>query len=137
MKWFPNEDVLALEIGELNFAKKQRGKKLLQHQNIIPSKLTRRNFVSKVAEIFDLIGKITPITAAMKMDLHTLVKRNLSRDDVIPDDLRSLWISHFKLMQEIGNLRFQREVVPQDTVNLGINTTDAADASNRMACVAI
>ena len=30
------------------------------------------NCVSKVAEIFDLTEKITPITVAMKMDLHTL-----------------------------------------------------------------
>ena len=27
MKWFPKEDLVALDIGELNFAKKQRGKK--------------------------------------------------------------------------------------------------------------
>ena len=67
MKWFPKKDLLAFDIGELNFAKKQRGKKPLQHQNIIPSKMTRRNCISKVAQIFDLAGKITPITAAMKM----------------------------------------------------------------------
>ena len=77
MKWFPNKDLLALDMGELNFAKKQRGKKPVRHQNIIPSKLTRRNCVSKVAEIFDLTGKITLITAAMKMDWDTLVKRGL------------------------------------------------------------
>ena len=77
MKWFPNKDLLALDMGELNFAKKQRGKKPVRHQNIIPSKVTRRNCVSKAAEIFDLTGKITLITAAMKMDWDTLVKRGL------------------------------------------------------------
>ena len=35
MKWFPNKDLLALDIGELNFAKKQRRKNPVQHQNII------------------------------------------------------------------------------------------------------
>ena len=40
-------------------------------------------------------------------------------------------------MQEIGNLRFQRTVVPEDAVNLDINTIDASDASNKMVCVAI
>ena len=82
-------------------------------------------------------GKITPITAAMKMDLRTLVKRGLSWDDVIPDDLRSMWVSHFEMMQEIDNLRFQRAVLPEDAVNLEINTIDAADGSNKLACVAI
>ena len=95
------------------------------------------NCVSKVAEIFELTGKITPIIAAMKMDLHTLATRGLIWDDGIPDDLRLVWISHFEMMQEIGTLRFQRAVVPEDSVNLDINTIDAADASNKMACVAI
>ena len=137
IKWLPKKDLLALDIGELDSGKKQRGRTPVQHQNIIPSKLAIRDCVSKVAEIFDLTGKITPITAAMKMNLHTLVKRGLSWDDVIPDDLRSVWVSHFEMMQEIGNLRFQRAVVPEDAVNLDINTIDAADASNKMVCVTI
>ena len=131
MKWFPKKDLLTLDVGELNFAKP------VQHQNIIPSKFTRRNYVSKVAEIFELTGKITPTTGGMKMDLQTLVKRGLSWDDVVPDDLRSVWVSHFEMMQEIGNLRFQRAVVLEDAVNLDINTIDAADASNKMVCVSI
>ena len=85
MKWFPKEDMLSLDISELNFAKKQHGKKPAQYQNQIPEKLTRRHCVSKVAKIFDLTGKITPITAAMEMDLHDFVERGLSWDDVIPD----------------------------------------------------
>ena len=69
----------------------------------------------------------------MKMDLHKLVKRGLSWDDAIPDDLRSVWVSYFEMMQEIGNLRFQRAVVPEDAANLDINTIDAAGASNQYA----
>ena len=41
------------------------------------------------------------------------------------------------MMQEIGNLRFQRAVVPEDALNLEINTVDAADASNKVASIAI
>ena len=137
MKWFPKQDMLSLDISELNFAKKQRGKKPTQHQNQIPEKLTRRHCVSKVAEIFDLTGKVTPITATMKMDLHDLVERRLSWDDVIPDELRPVWNNHFEMMQEIGKLKFKRAIVPEDAVNLDINTIDAADASKKVACVAI
>ena len=76
MKWFPKKDLLA--IGELNFAKEQRRKKPVQCQNIIPSRLTRRNCVSKVAEIFDLTWKVTPITVEIKIDLHRLAKGGLA-----------------------------------------------------------
>ena len=98
MKWLPKDDVVSLDIGELNFAKKQRGKKPIKNQNIIPLRLTRRHCVSKVAEIFDLTGKVTPITATMKMDLHSLVQRKLDWDDTLSDDLRSIWTSHFEMM---------------------------------------
>ena len=71
------------------------------------------------------------------MELRTFVKRGLIWNDVIPDDLRSVWLSHLEIMQEIGNLRFQRAVVPQDAVNLDISTIDTTGASNKIACVAM
>ena len=40
-------------------------------------------------------------------------------------------------MQKIGKVKFRRAVVPEDAVNLNINTTDAADASKKLACTAI
>ena len=36
-------------------------------------------------------------------------------------------------MQEIGKIKFQRAVVPENTINLDIQTTDAADASKKLA----
>ena len=102
MRWFPKKDLVSLDISELNFVKKCRGKKPSQQQNIIPANITTRHCVSKVSEIFDLTGKITPITATMKLDLHTLVKRGLDWDDVLPDELRPIWVSHFKMMQKLA-----------------------------------
>ena len=137
MKWFPKEDMVSLDIGELNFAKKQRGKKPVKGRNTIPFNLTRRKCVSKVAEMFDLTGKITPITAKIKLDIHTLVERGLAWDDRIPDALKSIWNSHFEMMQEIGKVKFKRAVVPEDAVNLNINAIDAADASKKLTSTAI
>jgi len=43
--------------------------------------------VSKVAELFDITGLVTPIVATMKIDLdHDLVKRMLNWDDNLPDE---------------------------------------------------
>ena len=41
------------------------------------------------------------------------------------------------MMPKISNLRFPRKIVSKDAVNLDINTIDAAEASNKMVCVAI
>ena len=88
LKWFVKSDQISLNIGEMNFAKKIRGKKPSQSFHIIPKRLTRRHCASKVAEVFDLTGKITPLIAAMKIDLQTLVHLKLDWDDQIPDHLR-------------------------------------------------
>ena len=137
MKWKPKDDDVLLDPSELNFAKKRRGRKPIKSQNIIPQQLTRRHCVSKVAEIFDLTGNVTPIIATMKMDLHSLVQRRLDWDDTLPDDLRSIWITHFEMMQEIGKIKYKRTIVPQDAANLNINTINFGNASNKLACAAI
>ena len=43
-KWFSEKDRLGLNIGELNFTRKNRGKKLASSAGIIPDDFTRRNF---------------------------------------------------------------------------------------------
>ena len=83
-------DEISLNISEINFAKKVRGKKPSKATNIIPAKLTRRHCASKVAEVFDLTGRVAPLIASMKIDLQQLVHLGLDWDDVIPDDLRQI-----------------------------------------------
>ena len=135
MTWYSKSDELSFNIGDLNFAKKSRGRKPATSTNVIPEKLTRRHCVSKVAEIFD--GKLTPITCSMKIDLHDLVTRKLDWDDAIPDNLRGIWENHFHMMSEIKDIRYKRAIVPDDALNLDITTVDFGDASGSMARAAI
>ena len=108
MKWFPKDDIISLDIEDMNFSKKIRVRKSTTTNNIIPSKLTRRDCVSKVWEVFDITGKITPLTAAMKLDLHELVLQKLDWDNKIPDNLRPIWESHFQMMNEIKTGSYSR-----------------------------
>jgi len=137
MKWYPKHDLLSINIEELNFSKKQRGKKPESGTNAIPIKLTRRHCASKVAEVFDLTGKVSPLIASMKIDLQDLVHRKMEWDDVIPENLRGLWESNFQMIEEIGKLKFKRAVIPDDAINLDVTTLDFGDASQVMACVCI
>ena len=98
LTWYPEDNQVVLDISKLNFSRKYCGKKSSNKINTIPSKLTRRYCVSEVSKIYNLSGIITPITAGMKIDLHTLVQRKLNWDYAIPDDLRPLWETHFQMM---------------------------------------
>ena len=95
LKWFPKDDFISLNIPEINFSKKNRGKKAKEMIGKIPEKITRRDCVSKVAEVYDPLGKVTPIVAGFKIDLSQLTMRQLDWDDKIPDDLRPIWASNF------------------------------------------
>lgn len=114
MKWYPKEDMLSLNIGEVVFSKKTRGRKIFNEEaRKIPAKLTRRHCVSKVAEVFDLTGKMMPLVSSFQMDLHDLVRRKLDWDDIIPDELRSKWILNLKIIGEIGKINLNVQLFHQ------------------------
>ena len=136
LKWFSKEDCISLDVQQLNFAKRYRGRKTDSTQSI-PTNLTRRQCVSKVAELFDITSLITPITATMKIDLHDLVKRNFQWDDILPDDLRQVWISHFEMITEISYVKYKRTIIPHDAINSNIETLDFGDASQALVCASI
>lgn len=135
MLWYPKSDELALDIGELSFARKIRGRKVVtESSKKIPERLTRRHCASKMAEVYDLTGKVSPIICSLKLDLRELVQRKLDWDDVLPDSLRNLWISNFEMIQELKNLRFNRAVIPEDAISTDISTLDFGDATMSVAC---
>ena len=137
IKWFPKGDFFKLNIDEINFSKKLRGRKCSGSAGVMPSILTMRNCVSRTAEVFDLVGRVAPILAGLKVDINTLHQRSLGWDDPIPSELKEIWAANFDLIKEIGDIEFRRAVVPPDAVNLDVETIDIADASEHLVCSAI
>ena len=137
LRWFSFEDTFSLNLpDQLNFSRKKRGRK--SEKNLgIPLKLTKSDCLSKVAEIFDPLGRVTPITSPMKLDMHELHLQNFDWDDVIPDSFREIWVSHFEMMKELGSVRFKRAVIPEDAIDTRVETIDVGDASETMICIAI
>ena len=103
----------------------------------VPDKITKRICSARVGEVFDFSGLLGPITATFKLDLHDLVIHKLDWDDRIPDNLRPIWTSNFKLMGEIKHINYKRAVVPDDAVDLNIETLEFGDASPVLVCAAI
>ncbi|XP_066917852.1 uncharacterized protein [Clytia hemisphaerica] len=136
LKWYPKEDTLSIDVQDLNFAKKYRGRKPTSISDI-PTNLTRRQCSSKLGELYDISGIVTPFIATMKMDMHQIVKHKFEWDDTLPDNLRNMWVSHFEMMKEIKTIKYKRAIVPEEAVNLNIETLDFGDASEYLACSAI
>lgn len=91
----------------------------------------------KICENFDLTGKITPVTAAMKLVLQNLVIKKLDCDDTIPGNLRAIWDSHSQMMNESKILKRHRDVIPDDAVDTNVDILDFGDARKDIACITI
>ena len=137
IKWFSKGDFLKLNIGPLNFNRKCRGRKSVKDVGVIPELLSKQDCASILAGVFDLRGLAAPIIASMKDDLSVLHKRRLDWEEPLPAELRDIWVSNFGLIQELGEVQFQRAVVPEDAVSLDITTIDTADATENLICSAI
>ena len=55
----------------------------------------------------------------------------------MPEDLKNQWISNFGMIQSLGEIKFKRALVPEDAINLDIETIEVADASENLACSAV
>ena len=60
--------------------------------------------MSRVAEIFDPLGKMTPV-CGLKLDISELSARKLDWDDVIPDNLGRVWRTNFEMIDQISTVR--------------------------------
>ena len=136
LRWYSKEDYLMINVDTDNFNRKVRGKKSLSNKGV-PQDLTMRDVASKVAEVFEPLGKLTPIIISWKLDISLLHRSGLTWDDILPDNLRKTWVSHFEMMQEISQIKYKRAIVPVDAKNLDIVTLDTGDASSVAVCVAI
>ena len=68
------------------------------------------------------------------MNIRELVVSCCGWEDKIPDQYRSVWLSNFELMEIIGDLVYNRAVVPADASSLDVELISAGDASEQMAC---
>ena len=84
--------------------------------------------------MFDLLGRFTPITAGIKLDLSELSLRSLDWDDQVPNDLISQWKDNFETIKKLGEIKFRRAVIPEDAVNLDMETIEISDSSLYLAC---
>ena len=138
--WWPEVDSIQVKVPELHFGKKARGKLAVGTEvfegsfadlnKFVPKDLTRRQVVSKYAEVFDFIGKWVPVTAAMKHDIRRSVKETESWDGILSAELRSQWVKNFWRLQKLKGIQYNRAIIPADAANTELELIAMGDAAN-------
>ena len=141
MRWYPGIDSFSLRIQPLHFGRKRRGrypddlekfdgsfgKKV---EDFVPEQLSRRMCTSVVARMFDPPGFLAPLTLKLKHDLRKLILADDSWDNSISTDLRSLWISNFKFIDQMRDVCYVRCRIPSDALRPTVHLWVLCDASS-------
>ena len=139
--WYSEGDILELKIPQLHFGKPKRGKfpetvKFFNESDMtmnefVPQKLTKRQVTSKLASVYDILGKLAPITIGLKVDLSDVFKCTKDWDDAIPLDMREKWVHNFITIEKCRGLRFTRAVMPPNAVNTNMRLLTGVDAAQK------
>ena len=86
----------------------------------ISDKLTKRICLGKVGEVFDLNGFVDPLIGCFKIDIRELVDDSHGWDDQISDAHREAWLNNFVMIQQLGELVYQRAVVPENAATMDV-----------------
>lgn len=119
--WNTAADVMVYKVA-LNFSKKKKGVRtgpnLLRPEvpKLIPTILTRRIVLCQAMGIYDPMGLVCPFTLISRINLRETWQIDLGWDDPLPQALRDKWISFFKLMFDLEDLRYERCLRPKDAV---------------------
>ena len=81
---------------------------------------TRRGLLSTVAQIFDPMGLIAPITLCGKNILQETCRQKLDWDDPIGEELSQEWRSWKKDIEDISGIQVGRHIKPDDFSQIGV-----------------
>ena len=139
MVWFPKIDSIMIKIPPIHFGKKMRGKlkvgteifdgTFADLENFVPLSLSRRMTTSKLAGVWDPMGKLVPVTSPMKCNLRKTVEETFGWDDPMSFELRKLWIKNLWRLHTLRGIQFNRAVIPEDAESTELQLVAAVDAA--------
>ena len=127
MTWATKVDCFKLNLDKLHFGKKKRGRYPedlkrydgtfgLTLEEFVPQALTRRMCSSVSARIYDLAGKLAPLSLRLKYDLRQLIKTNSAWDAPISTNMRLRWIQNFMMIDDMRDILYVRCPIPSDAL---------------------
>ena len=147
LTWWSLIDAKEVPIPKLHFSKKVRGRLsvgtlvyegscLEDLDKFVPENLTRKQILSRKASLFDLLGKLTPITAGFSLDLRAAMKATQGWNDAVPLDIRKKWVQNFHKLEQLRGIKFQRAVMPMEALDGRMHMINAGDTAKHHIKVA-
>ncbi|XP_030763274.1 uncharacterized protein LOC115887891 [Sitophilus oryzae] len=103
----------------------------------IPDKTTKRTILSSIAQIFDPMGLLTPVTMTAKIILQQLWKIKIDWDESIPADLHTSWSTYRTQLIQLNKLKIPRLVLCANAVEIQLHGFCDAAQTGYGACIFI
>ncbi|XP_017876324.1 uncharacterized protein LOC108622755, partial [Ceratina calcarata] len=94
-----------------------------------PNKITKRNILSEIAQIFDPLGLIGPITVKAKLIMQELWQLQVHWDESLPQDFHTRWINYRQELNDLVSLSIPRRVAGDLTQTIELH--GFSDASEK------
>ena len=117
--WMPQKDTLQFNVK--NFKKQKTN--------------TKRSILSSIAQIFDPLGLINPVTVKAKLIIQELWSEKLGWDELIPNHLENQWTDYIENLGSLNKISIPRLAIDNDAISVELHAF--ADASEKAygACI--
>ena len=107
--WLPQEDLFTFKI-KIGLAKENPPSE--DPCSFIPTKVTKRLILSKLAGIFDPIGAGAAVLVKSKIAMQELWQLGFGWDDEVPPEVKWKWVKLFEEMIALNTVKFERCLTP-------------------------
>lgn len=79
---------------------------------------TKRNCLALVAQLWDPIGLVSPVTIKFRINLQELWSSGFGWDDVLPESVQKKWRENLQIMNYLLTFEFERKLKPSNAIGL-------------------
>ena len=77
---------------------------------------SKRNCLALLAQLWDPIGLVAPVTIKFRIDLQELWSSGYNWDDILPESVQQKWMENVQAMNHLLTLEFDRKLKPRNAV---------------------
>ena len=78
--------------------------------------LTKRNCLAILAQLWDPIGLVSPVTVKFRIDLQELWSSGFVWDEILPESVQQRWMESLKSMNDLLSFNFDRQLKPSNSL---------------------
>jgi hypothetical protein len=103
--WNPNHDSLRYQVKQCD----------------IPKRLTKREILSKTAQVFDPLGLVAPVVVKAKIILQQCWSLKIGWDDLLPETIYCAWVKILQELAHLNEIEIPRNIIKSSPVQVQLH----------------